>query len=521
MSNRSWKRVILGSIFLILSIFYTVLFFQHSNFDQMMIFNIAHLKSLGNVLTSPINFNYWNHSGSQLNLFSPWLTILPGWLLVKSNVIYGFSLYLTLITFLTFVSAYFYMNKFSKDTFESLLFSVIYTFSLNRFWLIFHNQRLESYVALIFLPMIYYGVYQFFKNKNWHNLAWGLSLLLWTSPYLTIAVVITILPIFILMIFHSETHKWRYWGKLVIDSLLVLGTVFLTTAGFIIPLIRQQWGHRVKQQPIVNINYIEWFQHFNFNQLQLGLLLGIIGLLVLLLLIIFLKSRFSYKVIMLELIPLILSLLVKFDVAEVNVSRLIPAFQAIVELFVIIILSRIIILLFQEGPSLLKLLLMVMAILTMSVAVYKQATQIQTTKTFSSAEKINYQKFVVNYHDYAQNGQNNFLANGRKASVSYFTKSNDYWIQYYNPTSVTLDLPVQKYSGYNIQLNNETVATKISDRKTLQLQTQPGKNIIEIHSRYDWIGIVSLLGSLFGFILLSYLSLKNRRWKKKIISTKS
>jgi hypothetical protein len=36
MSNRSWKRIILGVIFLLLSIFYTAIFYRQANFGNTM-----------------------------------------------------------------------------------------------------------------------------------------------------------------------------------------------------------------------------------------------------------------------------------------------------------------------------------------------------------------------------------------------------------------------------------------------------------------------------------------------------
>ncbi len=521
MSNRSWKRIILGVIFLLLSIFYTAIFYRQANFGNTMVFNIANLKGLDNILTSPINFNYWNHSGSQINLFSPWLTLLPGWLLVKLNVFWGFGVYLTAITFLTFVSAYFYMNKFSHDTFEAVLFSLIYTLSFNRFNLVFHEQRLENYIALIFLPMIYYGAYLFFKNKTWQTLTWGLVLTVWTSPYLAISVGLTLLPIYFLMIFSKRSHHWRYWGRLGLNSLIVLAFSVLATLGFIGPLINQQVGQNVQQSPIQNFDYISWFQDFNFSMMQLYLLMGIGVLLLLLLLLIFLKSRFSYKLIILEMIPIAAVVLVRWQSKGIDVSRLIMSLQTILDLFGIIIVSRIIILIFQEFPSVFKLLLLTATIAGTSYFFYTQAIQIQPKQTFSASQKVDYTKFVLDYHDHASNGKNEFLANGKKTTVSSFTRSSDYWVQYYSPVSTTLDLPVQNYAGYNVQLNNEQVAIKKSARKTLSIETHPGKNIIEIHTRYDLIGIVSLLLNLLGFIFLSYFSLHNLRWKMKKVPESS
>jgi hypothetical protein len=113
MSSRSWRRVIIGVIFLILTIFYTSLFLNHAAVTNELIFNIAHIKSLSSIFVSPINFDYWGHTGSLINLYSPWLTILPGILFLNQNVIIGFLIIISLITYATLVSSYYYMKKFS------------------------------------------------------------------------------------------------------------------------------------------------------------------------------------------------------------------------------------------------------------------------------------------------------------------------------------------------------------------------------------------------------------------------
>lgn len=521
MSNLSWKRNILGIIFLLLSILYTVLFFQKANFSDTMVFNIAHLKSLSNVFTSPINFDYWNHSGSLINLFSPWLTILSGWVFVNINIPFGFSIYLILITFLTLVSAYFYMNKFANDTFAALFFSVVYTFSMNRFWLVFHNQRLENYLVLIFLPMVYYGAYLFFKNESWKTLAWGMTLIIWTSPFVAIGVLATLIPMGILMIFSKISHRWAYWGELIVNSLKLFGIILITTIGFIGPLIHAQIGNRLVQNSNKNFNYLVWLNSFKFTLVQRYSLWGAGVLMVLLLVLIFLKSSFSYKLVMLEIIPLTLIMLFGLKNPVVDLSRLVLSFQSILDLFLAILVSRMAILIFQEGPGVLKLLLVIATVSGLGWFNYNQASDIRPQQTLIASQGVNYSKIAVDYHDNATNGQNKFLVDNQKTAVSFFTKKNDYWIQYYDPESALLDLPIQKYSGYKIQLNNEAVETSISKRKTLQLRTHPGKNIIEIHSQYDWIGIGSLLINLCGFIGLTYLSIRNLVWKNKKVPENS
>lgn len=517
MSVHSWKKVILGSIFLILSIFYSVLFFQHATFSDQMLFNIAHLKSLTNIFVSPINFDYWNHSGSLVNLYSPWLTVLSGLPFVSINATGGFVFYLTLITFLTFVSAYYYMNRFSHDTLESMLFSVIYTLSFNRFFQVFQQQRLENYLVMIFLPMAYFGLYSILHGdyRRWYILAWGMALIAWTAPYMALAVTLTMLPMVGLMIFSKTTHSWRYWGETILALLQALGLTILVTLGFTAPLFENQLQTKLQQVPIKNVNYQLWFEQFHFSDVQLYSLIAIGVLLLLLLFLIFFKSGFTYKLLLLEMVPIVMLLLNRYSLKEIDISRIIFSLQSILDLFVAIVVSRIVIMLFQETPAIWKLLIVTAVTLGCVGMIFQQANGLANKNKFSENSKTDYAKVVWDYHDQAATAKEQFLVNGKKAKVSFYTQNSDYWIQYYNPQATTMDLPIQNYSGYRITLNNEPVKTNISKRQTVQLQTNPGKNIIEIHAQYTLIGIISLLINLFSFILLGYLSINKGFWMNK------
>ena len=121
----------------------------------------------------------------------------------------------------------------------------------------------------------------------------------------------------------------------------------------------------------------------------------------------------------------------------------------------------------------------------------------------------------MDYHDVAQKNNNKFLVNNKQEKVSYYTKGSDYWIQYINPQTTTIDIPIQYSPNYQIQINNESVSAKKTKQNTLQVKTNPGKSIIEIHSHYDWLSLSFLLINLFGFMLLIYFSLQNIPLKNK------
>lgn len=522
MSSRSWRRIIVGIIFLILTIFYTLLFLKHASVTNELIFNIAHIKSLSNIFTSPINFDYWGHTGSLINFYSPWLTILPGLLFLNQNVIIGFVVIFALVTYLTLTSSYYYMKKFSNDTLEALLFAVIYTLSFNRFLLVFDEQRIENYLVLIFLPMVYYGAFQIFNGKfqDWLTLTLGMTLIIWTSPYMAVAVILILLPILPLMIFSKLSHNWTYWGKTLLNLIKAGSVTGLLTVGYWGPLLENQWSEKIVQQKRPQFDYWSWLnqEFLAKNNWYLVLILAI--LLGLVLIIIFLKSSFSYKIMILESFALATLLVIRPRLAF-DTSRLLFAMITILDLFAIIILIRVVLLLFQEGPAILQLLILLLAIGGFGYLTFSQANQLHPHNKIEFAQKIDYKNLAVNYHDKASDSKNHFLIDGRSSQVQFNTKGNEYWLQYYNPKSVTMDIPIQKYDGYKVTINNEQPKITRSNRQTLLLQTDPNKNIIEVHAHYTVLAIISLLINLFSFIGLSYIYFSDKWKMKKKIAAES
>ncbi|HIY92780.1 hypothetical protein [Companilactobacillus sp. HBUAS56275] len=520
MSSRSWRRVIIGVIFLILTIFYTSLFLNHAAVTNELIFNIAHIKSLSSIFVSPINFDYWGHTGSLINLYSPWLTILPGILFLNQNVIIGFLIIISLITYATLVSSYYYMKKFSGDTLESLLFAVIYTLSFNRFWLIFGEQRIENYLVLIFLPMVYYGAFQIFNGQfqDWLTLTLGMSLIIWTSPYMALAVVLTLIPVLPLMIFSRLSHHWLYWGKTLLNLLKAALTTCLLTIGYWGPMLENQWPKKVLQQSRPQFDYWSWFDKNFLTQNNQYLFFIMIALLALVVFFIFLKSSFSYKILILESLVIAALLLIRPQF-QIDTSRLIFAITSVLDFFAIMILIRVILLLFQERSAVIHLLILLVTIGGFGYLTYNQANEFQPQRKIQFSQKIDYKNLVVNYHDQSLDSKNHFLIDGHSSQVQFNTKDNQYWLQYYNPKSVTMDIPVQNYSGNKVTVNNESVKLYKSKRGTLSLKTDPNKNIIEIHSHHTILATVFLLINLFSFIGFGYIYFSNKwRSNKKIMA---
>src|SRR5699024_6513720 len=148
-------------------------------------------------------------------------------------------------------------------------------------------------------------------------------------------------------------------------------------------------------------------------QIQWYLLMAMGGLLLLLFLMIFLQSSFAYKVIILEMIPIACLLILQPKLSQLDISRLIFAFQSIFDFFLIMILCRMILLVFQESPAVLRLLIVLISIGGLGYANYSQVNADTSKQTLKTADSIDYQKFALNYHDGVKNSNNKFLIDGK------------------------------------------------------------------------------------------------------------
>ena len=127
MSSKAWKRTILGTTFILISIIYTAMLSVYGKVSWNLIFDVQRINSLNNIIVSPTNFNFWGHNGSQVNLFVPWVTSIVFWPLFQiESPLLGYLLSFGLITLMTMLSAYYFIFKLSDDTLQSFIFAMIY-----------------------------------------------------------------------------------------------------------------------------------------------------------------------------------------------------------------------------------------------------------------------------------------------------------------------------------------------------------------------------------------------------------
>ncbi|WP_125709229.1 DUF6541 family protein [Companilactobacillus zhongbaensis] len=545
MKNKTFRTIILGVIFLVLSILYTVLYAPNGSIRLMdsydMLFHLNRIASLSNIFQSPVNFDYWGQVGNMTSEFYPWLTLIPGYLILQvvGNPVVGFLVFLTVITFATFISAYFFMKKFSDNTLQSFLFSIIYTLSFFRMASVFYRAGLAEYMCYIFIPMLFYEFYQLLSGnfKKWPLFALSFTLIVLTHPLTAFTTVILMLPLVLLVLFTKTAHSWSYWGKLILSGIGSIILVGLTTVGFVLPMIQQQKYISVNRPALLKLSSTAKVPEQLFKD-ALGTDLrnysfGVIMLFALLLLVIFIwKDKAKYRLIGIEmLIALVLSTnLIPWDQLQntfFNYMQFPWRFLNLFTFFASIYIAYGVTKIVDKRSPLLKLLVMILIMAGCINQAYVSGNQLNhqitlakdpSRITTSNADKYIKQFTQEDYYPvrslfYAKDlGKHVYILDGERTKLPAKIISNTYTVNYFNQKPETIDFPVLVYKGLNVHINNEAVDYKISERGTAVVKTKPGQNKIVLKYEYSTVAKAALGLNAVGFVLMAWLSINQGRF---------
>ena len=201
-------------------------------------FHLGRLVGMSNVWTSPVNFDSFGHNGLMVNLFYPWLTMYPMWILCKAfgSYVIGYKMYYTALTIATLFIAFYSMRGISKSSFGAYVFSLLYTFSSYRFADVYNRAALGEAIALTFLPIILLGIYRlaFEKQIRWHELAIGMTLVAYTHILsLLMSAVFTGILFLIGLITRGERMQR------IVAMLKAAGLSIALSAAMIVPMMEQ------------------------------------------------------------------------------------------------------------------------------------------------------------------------------------------------------------------------------------------------------------------------------------------
>jgi len=161
-------------------------------------------KSLKEGLLPSISTINFGEIGYAVNIFYPWITLLPFGIvsLFNSNPISAFYMALFIYFLASLLISHYSMYEFSGSHFQALIFTLIYNFSTYRLIDLLSRAALAEYIATIFLPLCFLGFYEtFFRNYHkWYLFALGFGAVVLTHV-LTTFMTILIFIVFLLLNF--------------------------------------------------------------------------------------------------------------------------------------------------------------------------------------------------------------------------------------------------------------------------------------------------------------------------------
>lgn len=487
--------------------------------DQDTAFHLSRINGLSNVFSSPVNFDNFGGNGTAMNVFYPWLTLYPAYLLLKitGSMIWSYNLYYLFYTFLTMLFAYMCMYQIKKDYNKSIIFSVIYTFATYRSTDIFFRGSLGEAIALTFLPLVLLGCYYIFYSdyKKWYWLSIGMTLTVYTHLLSVALNAFFILVGFLICLLRSDQRIERV--QAFVKATL---TTLLLSASFLLPMIEQSAFVELKvPQPRVPYglqlpNYITNILANNFSYFGIGF--------VLFLLVLYglhrrqLLSNFDSFMFYLGLITVFISsdlfpwyLFIDTPVAAIQFPWRLTAYAT---LFLSFAVTNSFVDLDDEiKNNIVKTILLFLVVLSVHAVssenlfsqdgreLYNEEKAVRVSKAYYHTDYANQDS--MNYPELVRGKQ--FILNNSTQQLEFdFTDSDfSFQVAVNEPTEVIT--PLYFYKGQVVEVNGVEVPSSLSPFGTTMLYLQEGKANIKIYYEYTLLARLSQLISVVTALVFS------------------
>ncbi|MCH3319547.1 hypothetical protein LDA33_13230 [Enterococcus faecium] len=519
------KNQIIDIIFMLfLSFAYVIPLFMsmgiYHSVNQDTYFHLSRIIGLDNVWSSPVNFNNFDHHGTMMNIFYPWLTLYPAFLFYKmmGNLVLSYNIYYFFITFLTMVVSYFSMKQIKNNRYISLLFSIIYTFSAYRAIDIFHRASLGEAVALTFLPLILMGCYEIYIRdyQKWYWLSIGMTLVVYTH-LLSVAMVSVFIGGTLFLSFY-------FWDQKIARLLSLLKATVLTfflSAGFLIPFIQQSRAQELKVplgkelSGMAPSDILTHILNNNYNNYTIGLFLflGLIGAFI------FIKKLTADDLFIFFLGVFVLFCSTNlfpwqlFNHTPVKSLQFVWRLNGFSSLFIAYTMSIVIYYIFSTKNNSWKIMVFTFLALILhlsgvsnSIHANKDSlTLIAPEDAVAIAENYNHTDYANKesiYHPDMINNDQYLLGNQEINPTTHFM-SNKLTIELDNSNNknTVLTTPIYRYKGQVASINGKLVQTKLSKFGTTELTIPPGINKVVITYQYTKLAIASRYLSIVTLIL--------------------
>lgn len=186
-----------------------------------------------------ISVNNFGLIGYGINIFYPWITLIPFALIsfFITNPITIYYVGIAAFFFASFCISHYAMKSFSGSTKQAVIFAIVYNFSTYRLIELIARSSIAEYLATIFLPLCLLGFYEviFRDSSKWKILAVGISFVIFSHVLTTFMLVV----LFILLIIcnFKRIDKIR---QRVIDLVKAVITTVFATSIFTVPFIIEE-----------------------------------------------------------------------------------------------------------------------------------------------------------------------------------------------------------------------------------------------------------------------------------------
>lgn len=200
-------------------------------------FHFSRMMSLENIWNSPVNFEYFNHTGQIVNLMYPWAILYPMYLLVKltGNIVLGYYIYFLIMTFICLELTYWCVKKMKVSQMAAIISAVLYAFSVCRTSDIYYRIAVGEAIGMTFFPLVLLGIYQiFYEDKpKWHTLVTGMTLLVYSHIISVVLAILLVGVFFIINLIRKKVDQKR-----IIALLKATGMTLILSLGFFIPMLQ-------------------------------------------------------------------------------------------------------------------------------------------------------------------------------------------------------------------------------------------------------------------------------------------
>lgn len=515
-----------------LSILYVLPIIQTNNIfhftDQDTAFHLSRIRGLSNVFSSPVNFNNFGGNGTAMNLFYPWLTLYPAYLLLHltGNMVMAYNLYYLLLTFITMLIAYMCMFKIKKNYFTAFTFSLIFSYASYRSTDIFFRSSLGEAVALAFLPLVFLGCYYIFysDSKKWYWLTLGMTLTVYTHLLSVLLNAVFIFIIFIVSIFIINNKKERIINLIKATT----WTIFLSL-GVFIPMFQQTFFVELKVPKggvlngLLPSDYLSNTLNNNLSYFGIGLILFLLA--------IYTYSSRTYLSKM-DIFIYFVGILTVYastrlfpwhyiEKTSLNVIQFTWRLTAYATLFLSYAGSISYTINIKNNKSALKkvvlLSLLVVTIHTVSVNlllnqdgknIYDNVQATSVSQSYAHTDYANRES--LNHPDIVRS--KNFVIDGVTKNLDYSTTDSIFTFNYNNENkNANVVTPLYFYKGQIVEINGKKVKSSLSKYGTTQFNANEGNIEVKIYYEYTLLARISQIISFVIFLLfIWHLNKRNR-----------